>query len=413
MKSGFTLVELLIVIGIIAALSSAVVLVLNPNELIKQSRDSVRLSDLDALNRAILFYQSQRPNDPNELGIPSVIYVSLPDGDPDCLTATPSLPAIPPPYYFSYRCQPASSYRNVNNSGWLPIDFTFLNESAPLSVLPVDPINTSTGGLYYTHTIIDGHWELTAVTESQKYAERAARDGGVDPAMVEVGTNLTITPFIHGMIAYWRFDESSGIQVSDSSGSGNVATLNGGASFTNTDCKFGYCLLNVNDGYAVSGSGLINPATIDFSAMAWVKLTGTTGLISGSYQSILANGDNNHFWLARPFQIGFRKLCSKITGLSGYGLCSVSTLSPSTWYHVALTFNQATKRLELYLNGQSQIVDQGNFASPSANPIYIGSFSTLTSDTIYNEWQGSIDEVMIYNRALSAAEIKAAYNATK
>ena len=45
-KKGFTLIELLIVIAIIAILAVVVVLVLNPAELLRQSRDSQRLSDI-------------------------------------------------------------------------------------------------------------------------------------------------------------------------------------------------------------------------------------------------------------------------------------------------------------------------------------------------------------------------------
>ena len=52
----FTLLELLIVIGILAILATAVTLVLNPIEMLKQSRDGKRLSDLRALNNAITFF---------------------------------------------------------------------------------------------------------------------------------------------------------------------------------------------------------------------------------------------------------------------------------------------------------------------------------------------------------------------
>jgi prepilin-type N-terminal cleavage/methylation domain-containing protein len=57
-KAGFTLIELLIVIGILAILATVVVLVLNPTEMFKQARDSQRLSETDALNQAILLYQT-------------------------------------------------------------------------------------------------------------------------------------------------------------------------------------------------------------------------------------------------------------------------------------------------------------------------------------------------------------------
>ena len=55
-KKGFTLVELLIVIGILAVLATTAVIVLNPVELLKQARDSQRLSDLDSVRSATSLY---------------------------------------------------------------------------------------------------------------------------------------------------------------------------------------------------------------------------------------------------------------------------------------------------------------------------------------------------------------------
>ncbi|MDE2144889.1 MAG: type II secretion system protein, partial [Patescibacteria group bacterium] len=52
-RSSFTLIELLIVIAIIGILASALVLVLNPAQLLSQSRDSRRTQDLSNLNNAI------------------------------------------------------------------------------------------------------------------------------------------------------------------------------------------------------------------------------------------------------------------------------------------------------------------------------------------------------------------------
>ena len=56
MKSkGFTLVEMLIVIGVLAVLVTVVVTVLNPIEFMKKARDSRRMIDLQSLNKALTF----------------------------------------------------------------------------------------------------------------------------------------------------------------------------------------------------------------------------------------------------------------------------------------------------------------------------------------------------------------------
>ena len=55
-KNGFTLLELLIVIAILAILSAALVLILNPAESMKKSRDTQRISDLSTLKTAIGLY---------------------------------------------------------------------------------------------------------------------------------------------------------------------------------------------------------------------------------------------------------------------------------------------------------------------------------------------------------------------
>ena len=57
-RSSFTLIELLITIGIISILSLIVILILNPQELIKQTRDTTRLSDLATINTALTLFQT-------------------------------------------------------------------------------------------------------------------------------------------------------------------------------------------------------------------------------------------------------------------------------------------------------------------------------------------------------------------
>jgi len=90
MKSkGFTLVEMLIVIGVLAVLVTVVVTVLNPIEFLKKGRDSRRMIDLQSLNKALTFAEFDNVS----TGTSSVVYVSIPDTSATC--ANLGLPALP------------------------------------------------------------------------------------------------------------------------------------------------------------------------------------------------------------------------------------------------------------------------------------------------------------------------------
>jgi len=78
---SFTLIELLIVIGILAILAAVVIIVLNPAEFLKQARDSRRLEELSTINRALGQYLA---NGNTYLGETNTVYVSIPDSSPTC-----------------------------------------------------------------------------------------------------------------------------------------------------------------------------------------------------------------------------------------------------------------------------------------------------------------------------------------
>lgn len=210
-KKGFTLLELLIVIGILAVLATVTVLVINPLEYIKQSRDAKRIADFVALNKALQLFSSEK-NDPLLLGASTVVYISLPD-NASSTCGSYTLPNLPSPW--QYHCSSDVNLKNVNGTGWLPVNLTSISIGSPLPTLPVDPNNIINGLSYYTYVTGGGVWEFDASMESAKNmlggsADKVSTDGGDDFTRYEFGTGLTVSP--------WNFEFSALVTATANSG---------------------------------------------------------------------------------------------------------------------------------------------------------------------------------------------------
>ena len=190
-KKGFTLIELLIVIAIIAVLSTVVILTLNPAELMRQARDSNRVSDMSTLKTAISIYLVNVPNP--SLAITygySACYLST-IGSNGTTTARCGVFNINNSY--TNVTSTADSYRKVDSNGWLPVQFTLINSGAPFGHLPIDPLNNASYYYAYAATSTGGlTFEIDAFMESVKYGVLATKDGGDNDSVYEAGTKLTL-----------------------------------------------------------------------------------------------------------------------------------------------------------------------------------------------------------------------------
>ena len=218
-KRGFTLLELLIVITILAILTLVVILFINPVEILKKSRDVQRLSDLATMKTAIAVYLQDRGS--NNLGGTTYCITGTTASETFTLNTSPhiSIADTTPLTGATFitggtDCTASGGYNATttadqfknNGVGWMPyINFTTMAGGAPIERLPVDPVNTATGScgvdsLYYRYVCKTNQtFEIDATLESDAYKlggtdSKPNKDGGNSEMRYEVGTDLNLLP---------------------------------------------------------------------------------------------------------------------------------------------------------------------------------------------------------------------------
>jgi len=197
----------------------------------------------------------------------------------------------------------------------------------------------------------------------------------------------------YGLVAAYTFSESSGTVIHDFSGNGNDGTLVGGAVFESSG-KYGGALRV--DG--VSGKVFIkNSPTLEITngmtIEAWVypeKAGGPQSVVLKENQNDLSyglySGNSSGYpgvWIAPGRSVSYGK-----------------ALTLNAWSHLAATWNG--QGLRLYVNGTlvKNVTNSGSFSGVSSGGLSIG------GNAIFGEYfQGKIDEVRIYNRALTPKEL--------
>jgi hypothetical protein len=209
----------------------------------------------------------------------------------------------------------------------------------------------------------------------------------------------------NGLVGYWKFDEGSGTTATDSSGNNNTGTLLNGPIWTTG--KVGSALsFDGMDDYVNCGN--VNFAGGDYSIEGWFKTTGT------SDHDILAATDpasnNSHGILIEIDSANhkLRFLHRSPSGTSGgQELYSLNVVNDGEWHHFVAIKSSST--MYLYLDGVLQQSTTPSGTLPALD-IVLGRLGKTLNQRYFN---GLIDEVAIYNRALSTSEISVIYNAQK
>ncbi len=252
-------------------------------------------------------------------------------------------------------------------------------------------------------------WNTTASANGSHTLTVKAYDAANNVSSVSVSvtvsnlSNTVVPPPTAGLIGYWNFDEDSGSIAHDTSGSGYNATLTGAVWTTG----------KINSGLSFNGStnyGVTPNIALGntFSISTWASPAVTS---QGGYVRILETQFNGGLYLGMDASGSkYKFIVNSGTGSSGscgaaYGCAQGGTVT-SGWHLLTATFDGATATLYV----DNAVVATDTFTAPANTnyPLYIARYYGGNGYS----WNGALDEIRLYNRALTSAEVSAIYSYT-
>jgi Concanavalin A-like lectin/glucanases superfamily len=230
-------------------------------------------------------------------------------------------------------------------------------------------------------------------------------------AVLSLGISLMLTPnaFAGDIVGNWHLDEGQGTTVQDSSGNFNTGTLRAFGSTTGPtwiDRRFDTPALRFGSigSVEIPDAPVLNPEKITLEA--WVRRSRTSNL----NEYVISKGAKDCVAASYAlYTVGNGALAFYIfDGNNTYvesPAIDASKIWNDRWHHVAGTYDG--KMVRLYVDGK----EQGNgtpttlaigYGLSTNNSLYIGSYGT----NCVAKFGGDIDDVRIWNRALTDTEIK-------
>ena len=230
---------------------------------------------------------------------------------------------------------------------------------------------------------------------SYTYQVKATDAAGNFSPYSNTATTTTLST-ISGLVAAYSFDEGAGTVVNDLSGNGNTGTLVN-ATWSSSG-KFGSALsfngtnsrVTINDSPSLH---LSNAMTLE----AWVNPT----VVTSAWRDVIYKGGNDNYLIEGTTNHSAVPGGGATIGTTDLITFGTAPLTVGTWTHLAVTYDGSLVRF--YVNGVQ-------ISSSGITGAILGSNSQLQigGDSVFGQFfAGLIDEVRIYNVALSATQVQA------
>jgi hypothetical protein len=226
---------------------------------------------------------------------------------------------------------------------------------------------------------------------------------------ITTSTGLTVTA-ISGLVGNWTFDEGMGTTAADSSGNAHTATLVNGVTWITGKIGGAISANGVNQYVSIPAIDLstTNAVTVSLWANRTYSTAGGHALFEDSSNF---NSSSTGFGLF-PDDSSCRSIMAGVHGDAGYSINCYSQPSSGAWHHLAVVYDKSqagNSEVTLYIDGLLQAPTQNLYTANNtnnfgSNPLYLFSRSGTQE---FNA--GLIDDLRLYNRALSASEIQQVY----
>ena len=218
-----------------------------------------------------------------------------------------------------------------------------------------------------------------------------------------IGQNDQVT---RGLVAYWAM-RNSGTTVYDEWTGGYNGTASNGVTFGETYAAVGQgaSFDGAND-YVVVNAAVQNPTAQDVSVSIWVNIAKSQVQVPFAENNTTASLSLFDILIVADNTVSTRIRDSD--GLPNVMSASGGTLTTNAWNHVVSTWQYATDTISIYVNGA--FINSASDANVGTVAVTTATIGALINQSGINvPFNGQIDEVRLYNRALTADEIKQLY----
>ena len=257
--------------------------------------------------------------------------------------------------------------------------------------------NTFHLGVSSLYQRLSGHLD-----ESRVYS-RALASAEVLALYGQTGIAKSKNPDNNGLVGYWSMEDATGTTATDFSGNGNPGTLT----------NFALTGLTSNWVPGKSGKALVFDGTNDYVSGSGVTISNSAFTISAWIKSATYSADNQFFSLGsvgandQSIHLRFTSATGFRFGMYNDDLNATFNAYANRWTLVTVTLD-SSKLQTIYQDGVAK-------SSRTASSLFTGNTSWSIGRWVAQNsefFNGSIDDVRIYNRALSAAEVTALYGKT-